>query len=104
MVNTTADENEETENLTCGANCRFARSGNLLPCCKYQGNRKQLGIARSSWADCTWKHRQLVFPEEEQEKGVMIWALSSMNRKFIPVTYAESSGRWGRCMNLRTAG
>ena len=37
MVNTAADENEDIENLTCSGNCCFARSGNLLPCCKYQG-------------------------------------------------------------------
>ena len=102
LVNTAADENEDIENLTCGGNCCFARSGNLLPCCKYQGNRKQLGIARCSRTDCTWELHQYIFFEEVQREGGIRWALSLMNQRCIPAISVGSSGRWKRCTNLGT--
>ena len=100
MVNIIADENEDTENHTCGGNCRFARSCNLLPCSKHEGNRKQLGIARRSRTDCTWELHQYIFFEEVQREGGIRWALSLMNQRCIPAISVGSSSRWKRCTNF----
>ena len=43
---------------------------------KYQGNWKQLGIARRSRIDCTWKlHQYILFEEVQRERGVR-WRLT----------------------------
>ena len=98
MGNITADENKDTENLTCGGNCRFACSCNLLPCCKYQGNRKQLGIARRSRTDCTWElHQYILFEEVQREEGIVCkrikqTVLRGGNLKQIRILWPNASG------------
>lgn len=69
---------------------------------RYQGNRKQLGIARRSRTDCTWELHQYIFFEEVQRQGGIRWALSLMNQRCIPAISVGSSGRWKRCTNLGT--